>query len=131
MIKKLFVLMSLGICVLNFSGCILLAAGAAGAGTAKWLSDKVTQEVDVGSDRVSAAAKDALKDMDIKVYKETSLPEVVQVLGTDKQQRKVWVDIHPIDAKNTRIDVRVGYINGEDDSRKILDAIVKKSKLWF
>ena len=129
--KKVVHSFVLAVCVLGLNGCIFLAAGAAGAGTAKWLSEKVTQEVKSPRDKVVSAAKDALKGMKINVYKESKSTEVTQILAKNTDGKQVWVDIRPIDAKNTRVDVRVGYLNGEADARKILEQIVKAAQGLF
>ena len=129
--RKIVHSLVLAVCVFGLNGCIFLAAGAAGAGTAAWLSEKVTQEVKNPRNEVVKAAKDALKGMKINVYKESKSTEVTQILAKNTDGKQVWVDIRPIDANNTRIDVRVGYLNGEADSRKILEEIVKKAQGWF
>ncbi len=131
MFKKVVHSFVLAVCVLGLNGCIFLAAGAAGAGTAVWLSEKVTQEVNVPRDRVVGSAKNALKNMKMNIYKESKSTEVTQILVKNSDGRQVWVDIRPIDAKNTRVDVRVGYLNGEADARKILEQIVKTAQGLF
>lgn len=117
--------------VLNFSGCIFLAAGAAGATTAKWLSDKVTDEVDRPRADVVQAARNALEAQNMNVYKETASTSVTQILAKDTAGRQVWVDVHAIGNNSSRIDVRVGWLNGEEDARRVLKAIVDKAKGWF
>ena len=129
--KKVVHSVVLAVCVLGLNGCIFLAAGAAGAGTAVWLSEKVTQEVNVPRERVVGSAKSALKSMKINVYKESKSMEVTQILAKNSDGKQIWVDIRTIDADNTRVDVRVGYLNGEADSRKILDEIIKRAKGWL
>ena len=131
MLKKFILFAGLGLGALSFTGCIFLAAGAAGVGTAKWLSDKVTQEVDQPRADVVKAAKSVMQEMKLNVYKTTVAPDVTQLLAKNAAGRQVWVDVRPIDAKNTKVDVRVGYANGEKDAADILNAIVKKAKSWF
>lgn len=131
MFKKALLIIVLSASVANFSGCLFLAAGAAGAGTAKWLSEKVGQEVNSPIAKVTKSTKAALADMKAVVYKETNAPGVIQILAKDSNAKQVWVDLRPIDADNTKIEVRVGYLNGENDARKILESIVNKSKSWL
>ena len=131
MFKKTLLGLVLTVGSLSCAGCIFLAAGAAGVGTAKWLSEKATQEVNVPSAKVVKSAKGALEDMKANVYKETSAPEVAQILAKDVGGRQIWVDVRPIDAEHTRVDVRVGYSNGEKDAAKILENIVNKAKSWL
>jgi Protein of unknown function (DUF3568) len=131
MFKKALLFITLSLSVANFSGCIFLAAGAAGAGTAKWLSDKVTQTVNVPIDKVTKATRSALKDMNANVYKETNAPDVTQILAKDSNGQQIWVDLRPINTNDTNISVRVGYLNGEKDAGKILGRIVDKSNSWI
>ena len=52
MAKKMILYVFGFILLLNSYGCVLLLAGAAGgAGTAKWLSDKLTKDVDVSFEK--------------------------------------------------------------------------------
>ncbi len=131
MFRKLLMMIVLLVAVANFSGCIFLAAGAAGAGTAKWLSDKVTQEINVPIIKVAKSTKAALGDMSIVVYKETDAPDVIQILAKDPAGKQVWVDLRPIDGNGTRIDVRVGYLSGKSNAGEILESIINKSKSWL
>jgi hypothetical protein len=113
------------------SGCLFLAAGAAGVGTAKWMSDKVTMDVDRPRDKVAEAAKETFADLKIKLTKETRASDVTQILGVDAQGRKVWVDVRPVVDNLSKVNVRVGWINGEDDAHAILEKIVQKAKSWI
>jgi hypothetical protein len=131
MFRKTLLLIFLAVSIVHFSGCVFLAAGAAGAGTVKWLSDKATQVVDSPVDKAAKAASAALLEMKIVITKVTRAPDVTQLLGKDSSERQVWVDLRPLDAKMTTIGVRVGYLNGEKDAAKILQKIVSKTKSWM
>jgi hypothetical protein len=130
MIKKILMFIVLTASVINFSGCIFLVAGAAGAGTAKWLSDKVTQEVKCPVSNTAKATRSALEDMKAKIFKETIAKDVTQIKANDLKGQQIWVDLRPEASGNTTISVRVGYMNGENDARKILESIVNKSNAW-
>jgi hypothetical protein len=133
MFKKALLVIALFASVVNFSGCIFLVAGAAGAGTAKWLSDKVTQEVNSPVEKVTKATRAVLKDMDMEITKETQAPDVTQILAKNLKGDQIWVDLRPVSTNpnNTQIGVRVGYLNGEKDARKILENIVDKANAWL
>lgn len=112
--------------VTSSAGCALLLAGAAGgAGTAVWLSDKLTQAVDAPFDRTIQAAKSALEKLDLKITKETIKDEVAQYISEYYDGKKVWIDIHKITQKTSRIEVRVGLTGDEEAARKISDQILK------
>lgn len=131
MFKKALLFIALSASVVNFSGCIFLAAGAAGAGTAKWLSDKVTSDVNVPLDKTAKATRAVLMDMKADIFKETNASDVTQILAKDTNGKQIWVDLRPVGKTTTNIGVRVGYLNGEIDARKILDAIVNKANTWI
>jgi hypothetical protein len=131
MFKKALLFIALSVSVANFSGCIFLAAGAAGAGTAKWLSDKVTSDVNVPLDKAAKATRAVLADMKADIYKETTAPDVTQILAKDINDKQIWVDLRPVGNNATNIGLRVGYLNGEKDARKILDQIVNKANSWI
>jgi hypothetical protein len=131
MFKNVFMLVILGLSAVSFSGCIFLAAGAAGAGTAKWLSDKVSQEVNAPADKVAQSAKAVFKDSNMDLTKEVHTPQVIQIRGKYNDGREVWVDVRPLTANTATLDVRVGWVNGEADARKLLEQILKKATSWI
>jgi hypothetical protein len=131
MLQKAALIAVLMFSVVNFSGCIFLAAGAAGAGTAKWLSEKVTQEIDSPREKVVKAAKDTLKSMKINIYKIAQDNNVTQLQAKNQEGKQVWIDIRPIASGLTKVDVRVGYLDGDADARKILEKIAQKAKSWL
>ncbi len=131
MFKKALLVIALFATVANFSGCIFLAAGAAGAGTAKWLSDKVTGDANNSIEKTANAARAVLADLKDEIFKETKAPDVTQIRAKDASGQQIWIDLRPVDKNTTNVAVRVGYMNGEKDAHKILDNIVNKSNSWI
>ncbi len=109
----------------NLCGCVVLLAGAAGgAGTAVWLSGKLSQEVNASLDKAAHAAKTAIKSLRLTITKETVKEDVVQIIGDYTDGRTFWVDIHRISENSSRLDVRVGAISGDRAAAaKILERI--------
>ena len=111
--------------LLNSYGCVLLLAGAAGgAGTAMWLSDKLSQDVSASFEKSIRATKTAFKKLDMSVTKETTTGDVAQLLS-EYAGKKVSVDVHRVTEDASRIEVRVGLTGDEQAARKILDKILK------
>ena len=105
------------------SGCIPLLAGAAGgAGTAVWLSGKLTQEFPKTYDQTVNAAKEGLEDMNLDIDKETNDLTVTQLRSTYTDGKEVWVDIHKVTEESSRVDVRVG-MSDKVAATKILQSI--------
>ena len=126
MIKKIFLFMVMVLFLVNIYGCVALLAGAAGgAGTAVWLSGKLTQEVNFSSDKSLKAVRSALDSLGLPINKETKKDEVIQIISKYADGKTIWIDIRPISLQASRIDVRVGAITDEEASRKIMDKILK------
>lgn len=113
----------------QLSGCVaVIGAAAGGAGTATWLGGKLSQKVYASVESTHRAAVRALAEMDFVTNKETVTDQVTQIVGQTSTGRPFWIDIRPIDSKETRLDVRVGVPGDQVESRKLFDRIT--SKLW-
>ena len=114
MFKKIAVFIFSIMLLANLCGCVALIVGSAagGAGTAVWLSGKLTQYVNASLDQVIKAAKDSLQSPSLKiVMKATASGQaVVQIRGRDVAGEKVYIDIHKITETRSRVEVRVGTV---------------------
>jgi hypothetical protein len=124
MIKKTGLFLACAFILLNVYGCFALFAGAAGgAGAAAWLSGKLTQEVNVSMARSHEAAKLALGSLNLAIEKETIKEDVVQLISRTTDGRTLWVDIHRVTDKASRIEVRVGAAGDKEAARKVMARI--------
>lgn len=125
MFKRIAVFVFSGLILLNISGCFLLLAGAAGgAGTAMWLSGKLTQQFNASYDQTIRATDKALRSLDLVIKKEAREDAVAQFRSEYTDGKEIWVDIHRITDSATRVDVRVGAISGDKTAcEKILKRI--------
>lgn len=131
MIKKIAISIVSVILLANICGCAALIVGGAagGAGTAVWLSGKLTQYVNVPLEQVTGAAKDSLRSSSLRiVMKETASGQAVaQIRGRDVGGEKVYVDIHKITDTRSRIEVRVGtIISNKVAADRILKGITER-----
>lgn len=124
MLKRLFLLIIGSVFVAQTAGCVFLLAGAAGgAGTAVWLSGKMTQDVHVSMDKAAAAAKKVASAKEFSIVKETKKDDVIQLIGEYSDGRQVWIDIHRVTAGSSRIEVRVGATGDKGAAEKIMTKI--------
>ncbi len=128
MLKKLSVFTVIAVLSMNIYGCAPILIGAAGgAGTAAWLSNKLTQEVNAPFERTVKAAKSALKSLKLEVEKETIEPNVAQIISRYTDGKKVWIDIRRITTSSTKVEVRVGAVSPDKEAAaKILKGIEKR-----
>lgn len=128
MFKKIAVYIFGGVLLFNTCGCIALLAGTAagGAGTAVWLSGKLTQEFHSPYEKTVMAAKNALTSLKLELKKETKEDDVAQLKSEYSDGKEIWIDIHKITEDSTRVEVRVGAISpNKDAATKILKRIEK------
>lgn len=126
MAKRISILIFAGLLLMNMYGCVALMAGAAGgAGTAVWLSGKLTQEVNAPFEQTINATKSALQSLKLEVTKETKEQKVAQIMSKYSDGKIIWVDIHKVTDSSSRIEVRVGAVGSDKAAaRKILKRIV-------
>ncbi|MDD5196477.1 MAG: DUF3568 family protein [Candidatus Omnitrophota bacterium] len=114
MFKKLAALLFLIVLLVNVCGCVALIAGGAagGAGTAVWLSGKLTQYINASLEQAIQAAKDSLSPSSLRIVMKETAPgqAVAQIRSRDVGGEKVYIDIHKITETRSRIEVRVGTI---------------------
>ncbi|MDD5195094.1 MAG: DUF3568 family protein [Candidatus Omnitrophica bacterium] len=127
MIKKTLTFVFLGLFLLNVCGCVALLAGAAGgAGTAVWLSGKLSQEFHAPYDKTIEATRMAMKSLNLEIEKETREDNVTQIRSTYTDGKEVWIDIRRVTEESTKVEVRVGAISPDKKaSDKILKSIQK------
>ncbi len=124
MLKKLTVVLFSGLLLLPLGGCLaIVAAGGAGAGTAVWLSEKLTQQVNAPYERTIKASENALHFMNLEITKETKSVSITQLKST-YEGKEVWIDITRITENSTKIEVRVGAVSPDKEAAsKILKRI--------
>lgn len=124
MCRRILAVLSVIACLTLMSGCVFLLAGAAGgAGTALWLSGKLSQEVNAPFERTIKAAKSALKSLRLQIDKETLAEDVAQIMAKYSDGRTIWIDIHRVTEASSKIEVRVGAVSQDKEAA---DKILKK-----
>ncbi|MBP7216913.1 MAG: DUF3568 family protein [Candidatus Omnitrophica bacterium] len=124
--QKLILIVIAAWLLVNAYGCIAILAGAAGgAGTAAWLSGKLTQEVQAPYERTIAAAKKALTSLKLDLIKETREDAVTQLKSKYTDGKEVWIDVRRITGASSKIEVRVGVMSDREAADVILKRILR------
>lgn len=125
MLKKInFFIFSIFL-VLNMCGCAALLVGGAvgGAGTAVWLSGKLSQEFHSPYERTIDATKTALQSLKLEITKETREGNGSQLRSRYNDGKEIWIDIRKVTENSTKVEVRVGAVNPDKEAA---DKILKK-----
>ena len=111
---------------LSTTGCFLLLAGAAGgAGTAMWFSGKMMQEAKVSRQKAVTASERGLRSLGYPLTQKTIADKVTQIKAEHSDGRTIWVDVHGVQPKLSRIEVRVGVASDKEAARELMNAIDK------
>ncbi|MGE5280414.1 MAG: DUF3568 family protein [Deltaproteobacteria bacterium] len=122
--KRIMAAALLAFLSMSTSGCFLLfGAAAGGAGTAFWLSGKMTDQVAASYDATIAATEKTLAAKDMPVSKKTQSEKVTQFKSVAADGREVWIDIAPVTQTSTKIAVRVGAAGDKATSADIIEKI--------
>ena len=124
MLKKLTIFSLAVVVLINLCGCFALIAGAGGAGTAMWLSGKLTQEFPSTYDNTIRASEKALESLKLAITKRTHEETVTQLRSQYLDGRDIWIDIRRVAEKSTKVEVRVGAVSSNKEAAsKILKRI--------
>ena len=137
MIKKAGLWLLIALCSFNLTGCVFLLIPAAiavvggvgiGIGTAKWLSDKLVEQVPYPYTKTVNGARDGINKMKLETIKETDTDALTQISCKYSDGRTVWVTVAHVSSSVSRIEVRVGVWGGQKEARIILDGILEHLK---
>lgn len=123
--RKTVFLFIMAIFLVDICGCAALIVGtAAGAGTAVWLSEKLTQEFNSPYERTIVAAKKALLSLNLKITKESKEATVTQLKSEYTDGKDIWIDIRRVTENSTKVEIRVGAVSPDKEAAtKILKRI--------
>ena len=119
--KKIITVVFSLLLLVNTCGCIAIVAGAAaGAGTAVWISGKLSQEVNATFEKTLIATKSALKSLNLYINKETVTDQVAQLKSTYTDGKTIIIDVERVSALVSRLEVRVGVPVGDKEAAHII-----------
>lgn len=122
MFKKLITHILLVIIVINFSGCVFVAAGMRE-------SQKAKQDFNVPYTKALEATKKALISLNLEFEEAIIKPDIAVVKGKYTSERTMYIEIFRISDNESRIAVRVGTSDaGRQDAQKILEEIEQFTK---
>ena len=114
--------MSLGGGVL-LSGCPAVIVGAGAAGTMAYLDGALKSVEPHSIDEVYKATHKVLKDLDMKVVKDTKEKTQAEIAARDEGDRKVTIILTSEYEGITNISIRIGMFGDETRSRSLYTKI--------
>ena len=120
--RTLVLLAALGM-IPMLSGCLLLAAGAAGAVGVAYANGDLNATLEAKPPQVVDATTKAFGQLDVVTGTSSSTALDGQVIGQTATGDQITVNVKSEGEKTSRISIRVGTFGDESLSRKILDKI--------
>lgn len=108
---------------LLMSGCLVVAAGAAGAGTVAYIRGELDATVSASLDRMDVAANAALQELQFVKVNESRDALAADITARTALDKKISIRLTKTGDTMTRIQIRVGLFGDETVSRTLLDQI--------
>lgn len=106
------------------AGCLIAAAGAAGAGTAAYVRGDTDATVSAGPEAVTEAARAvAEQDMKLAVVSSTASAVDGKVVARTANDAKLAVVVKSAGENLSKVSVRVGNFGNEDLQQQVLEKI--------
>lgn len=105
------------------SGCLAVAAGAAGAGAVAWVRGELEAQVPHSFEDVDAAANRAVQQLGFAKVNESKSAIDAEIIARTGQDKKIVIRLDRTADRITRVRIRVGLVGDEVLSRTILDKI--------
>lgn len=105
------------------SGCLAVAAGAAGAGTVAYIRGELNASIDGSQASVSKAARGAIEDLKFVRISETSDALVTILIARTADDTRVDVRVERVTDTLSKVRVRVGVFGDERVSQLFLERL--------
>ncbi|HVS52684.1 MAG TPA: DUF3568 family protein [Opitutaceae bacterium] len=123
LLARSFALLVLAALPFAISGCFVVAAGAAGAGTVAYIRGELDATLPTDLDATDAAANRALQRLQFMKISEAKDALSVSIAARTAQDKKIGITLSKTADNLTRVRIRVGLFGDETASRALLDAI--------
>lgn len=124
--KKVFSLLAvlaLGATVMLNSGCLLVAAGAAGAGTVAYVRGELTASLGNEFGAVTKATGRAIEQLKFAKVSESADALSARFVVRTAKDKKIEIVLTKVGEELTKLEIRVGVFGDETVSMTILDKI--------
>lgn len=112
-----------GLAVAATSGCLAVAAGAAGAGAVAWVRGELEAQLPNDFERVDRAANRAILELGFAKVNEGKSAVDAEIIARTGQDKRIQIRLDRTADQLTRVRIRVGIVGDEVLSRTILDKI--------
>jgi hypothetical protein len=107
-------------------GCLVVAAGAAGAGTYAYVTGELSTVEEASLDKCWSATQAAVKDLQFTVKEQSKDALQGRLVAQQADKTDITIKLDRETDKLTKIRIRVGVFGDESTSRLVMDKIKSK-----
>jgi len=111
------------------SGCALVLAGGAGAGTAVYIKGELQTNLEAPLQRSVAATNSAVDTLGFMKISEEVDKLAGEIIARTAQDKKIKIKLNKVTENTTKISIRVGMFGDKTLSYSLLEEIKKKTIL--
>lgn len=124
--KNLKYIILLGTFLLLNNGCAAVLVGSgAGAGTVAYIMGNLKSIEEASLNKTWQAAQKALEDLEIVVTSEKKETSSAELVGYDKNNTKIVVNLKKVSDRYTEVSIRIGLFGEESSSQLFLERLKK------
>lgn len=105
------------------SGCVVVAAGAVGAGAVAYVRGELSSSVEADLDATYAAAQRALAKLEFAKIDQRKSGLDAQLVHRTALDKRVEIQLKKVTDRLTKIEIRVGLVGDQELSLTLLDKI--------
>ena len=124
----LCLLATVAVSALFLGGCVVVAAGTAGAGAVAYVRGELQSSVSQNLDTTYAATRRALGDMQFLVIEDKKTLVDAELVSRTATDKKVTIKLERVTQSLTKVHIRVGLIGDQALSLTILEKITAPLK---
>ena len=108
------------------SGCAVLLAGSAGAGTVAYIKGGLQTNLEVPLEKSVEATKNALENLKFIKISEQVDNLTGEIIARTAQDKKITIKLNKVTENTTKISIRVGIFGDQSLSHSLLEEIQKE-----
>jgi hypothetical protein len=106
-----------------FSGCVIVAAGAAGAGAVAYVRGEMRSSIEHDLVAVYEASQRALINLEFAKISERRSGVDAELISRTALDKRVVIELKKVTDRLTKVEIRVGIVGDQDLSLTILEKI--------
>ena len=123
LLLRALAVLALAMALVLQTGCLAVAAGAAGAGTVAYVRGELAATIDQNFEKSVRAAGRAIEDLKFARISDKQDALVAVLVARTAEDKKIEIRVSSVSAAQAKVQIRVGVFGDEALSQRILEKI--------